>query len=74
MKKLIKFSNIIFIIAISIFVYGLYKIYITRQVLPPGVCPVDNNRYILFIGIFFMILSIIVSYFEDKIKNKKSLN
>lgn len=74
MKKLISFSNIIFIIAISIFVYGLYKIYIIRQALPPGVCPVDNNRYILFIGIFFMILSIIVSYFEDRIKNKKSLN
>ena len=74
MKKLISFSNMIFIIAISIFIYGLYKIYIIRLALPLGVCPVNNNRYILFIGIFFMILSIIVSYFEDRIKNKKSLN
>lgn len=71
MKKLMSFSNMIFIFVIGIFIYGLYKIYTIRQVLPPGVCPVNNNRYILFIGIFFMVLSIIVSYFEDKIKNNK---
>lgn len=74
MKKLISFSNIIFIASICIFIFGLYKIYTIRQMLPSGVCPVDSNRNILFIGIFFMILSILVSYFEDKVKNKKSLN
>lgn len=74
MKKLISFSNIIFIAAICIFIYGLYKIYTIRQVLPSGVCPVNDNRPILFIGIFLMLLSILISYFEDKQKNKKSLN
>ncbi len=74
MKKLMNLSNIIFIAAICTFVYGLYKIYTIRQVLPPGVCPVDSNRPILFIGIFLMLLSILISYFEDKLQNKKTLS
>ncbi|MCF0149282.1 MAG: hypothetical protein HUJ77_12905 [Clostridium sp.] len=74
MKKLMNFSNIIFIAAICTFIYGLYKIYAIRRVLPPGVCPIDSNRPILFIGVFLMLISILISYFEDKQKSKKILN
>ncbi|MDV4151286.1 hypothetical protein R0131_10575 [Clostridium sp. AL.422] len=73
MKKLITYSNIVFIISVGIFIYGAYKIFTVRQLLPAGVCPIDNNRPILFIGIFFMVLSIIISYIEDKIAKKKIL-
>lgn len=72
MKKLISISNSIFIIALSIFFYGLYKIYIIKKSLPIGVCPIDDNRPILYLGVFFMILSIIVSYIEDKKIKRKS--
>lgn len=74
MKKYLSFSNMIFIIAIAIFAYGVYNIFIVRQMLPAGVCPIDNNRPILFLGVFFMLISIFVSYIEDKIKNKKVSN
>ena len=72
MKKLMSFSNIIFTMAIGTFIYGLYKIYTIRRVLPPGVCPIDSNRTILFISIFLMLLSILVSYLEDKLNIRKS--
>ena len=74
MKQYISFSNMIFIIAIAIFVYGVYNIYIVRKMLPVGVCPIDNNRPILFLGVFFMLISILVSYIEDKIKRNKVSN
>lgn len=45
-----------------------------RQMLPSGVCPIDDNRPILFVGIFFMILSIIISYIEDNRAKKKILD
>ena len=74
MKKLLSISNSIFVIAIFIFFYGLYKIYITKQSLPIGTCPIYNNRIILYLGVFFMILSIVVSYIEDGIEKRKLLN
>lgn len=74
MKKLISYSNIIFTISIGIFIYGAYKIVTLRQMLPSGVCPIDDNRPILFVGIFFMILSIIISYIEDNRAKKKILD
>ncbi|GAA0085352.1 hypothetical protein UT300007_17910 [Clostridium sp. CTA-7] len=71
MKNLIKLSNILITIAIVISLYGFYKIYEVRQHLPVGACPIEDNRPILYVGIFFMILSIIVSYIEDtKLKKK----
>lgn len=73
MKKLIKLSNILFTVAIIISLYGFYKIYEVRKHLPVGACPIEDNRPILYLGIFFMISSIIVSYIEDK-SIKKQIN
>ena len=64
-KSLMKLLNILFAIAIGISLYGFYKIYESRQHLPVGACPIEDNRPILYMGILFMILSIIVSYIED---------
>lgn len=72
-KKLIKLSNILFTVAIIISLYGFYKIYEVRKHLPVGACPIEDNRPILYLGIFFMISSIIVSYIEDK-SIKKQIN
>ena len=65
MQRKISFSNIIFIFAISIFFYGMYKIYIVKQNLSLGACPIEDNRPILYLAIIFMIFSIIISYIED---------
>ncbi|MCR1952577.1 MULTISPECIES: hypothetical protein [unclassified Clostridium] len=73
MKKIIKLSNILFTIAIVVSLYGFYKIYEVRRDLPIGTCPIEDNRPILYLGIFLMISSIIVSYIEDR-QSKKQIN
>lgn len=71
MKNLFKLSNIIFSASIIISLYGFYKIYRIKQNIFYGSCPIEDNRPILYSGIFLMILSIIVSYIEDlKIKKR----
>lgn len=72
-KNLIKLSNVLFTVAIIISLYGFYKIYEVRKHLPVGACPIEDNRPILYVGIFFMISSIIVSYLEDT-KSKRQIN
>ena len=72
-KKIIKVSNILFAIAMVVSLYGFYKIYEVRKDLPMGACPIEDNRPILYLGILFMISSIIVSYIEDK-KIEKQIN
>lgn len=71
MKNLFKLSNIIFSASIIISLYGFYKIYRIKQNIFYGSCLIEDNRPILYSGIFLMILSIIVSYIEDlKIKKR----
>lgn len=69
-KKLGKINNLIFYIGLIVAVYGLYRSYINTKGLPPGVCPIENSRPILFIAIGLLILSTVLSYIQD-IQNKK---
>ncbi|GAA0068640.1 hypothetical protein UT300003_01630 [Clostridium sardiniense] len=74
--KLSKISNYIMNIAIVVSIYAGYKVFQSHRNLPPGTCPVDDNRPLLYVSIAVLILSIILSFISDKIedKNKKEID
>jgi hypothetical protein len=46
----------------------------TRASLPPGVCPIDNNRPLIYVAIAILAVSFVLSLDADKLKksdNKK---
>lgn len=49
---------------------GYYNIYKIKSELPPGVCPINNNRSLLFISIFLLVLSIVTSFINDRVSKK----
>ncbi|GMQ56709.1 hypothetical protein AN1V17_11030 [Vallitalea sediminicola] len=69
-KKLSKLSNIIFYIAIGTSIFALGKTYYDKSKLPEGVCPVDNNNWLLTIGIIMIIIYLIISLVQWYIYKK----
>lgn len=72
-KSLKIIENIIFITAISLGLYALGTTYFINKNLPPGVCPVDNNRSLIYISISLLTTSLVFPYIVNKvvqIKNK----
>jgi uncharacterized BrkB/YihY/UPF0761 family membrane protein len=63
-------SNIIFVLALVLGVYVLVSTYLARRALPPGVCPIDNNRTLIYISISLAAVSFIISIFEKPNKSK----
>ncbi len=74
--KISKISNYISNIAIIVSIYAGYKVFQGHRNLPPGTCPVDDNRPLLYVSIVVLILSIILSFISDKIeaRNKKEID
>ncbi|MBU5292467.1 hypothetical protein FYJ27_02530 [Anaerosalibacter bizertensis] len=70
-KNLEKISNYIFYTGLLVAVYGLYKIYISRRGLPQGVCPIDDNRPIMYIAIGLFIVSLVLYTICDFQEKKK---
>lgn len=70
-KNLEKISNYIFYIGLVVAVYGLYKSFISTRGLPPGACPIENNRPKLYLAIILLLLSYIMSYINDRQKKNK---
>lgn len=70
-KNLEKISNYIFYIGLVVAVYGLYKSFISTRGLPPGACPIENNRPKLYLAIILLLLSYIMSYINDRQKKIK---
>ncbi len=67
-----KISNWLFYMGILTGGLGYYKIYKVKSALPPGVCPVNDNRWVLFLGIFILLASVVTAYINDlKIKKHK---
>lgn len=66
-------SNIAFVIGLLLFIYYIYSFLSTRMTLPAGVCPFDEARPFAFAASSFLILSLVLSFFEVKKqrKNKK---
>lgn len=71
--KLHTISNFLFVSAILISIFSLGKTFYERSRLPEGVCPIDNNRSIMIIGMFMLLLYLVVSTIEGHI-NKKNEN
>lgn len=74
--KLSRISNFIMNIAIIFSLYAGYKVFNSHRKLPPGVCPLEDNRGLLYLAILILIFSLILSFILDKIeiKNKKERN
>ena len=68
-KKLGIISNISFIGAMVVGLYALMSTYLVRRNLPPGVCPIDNNRTIMYIAIALALLSFVLSFVAEKKKS-----
>jgi hypothetical protein len=70
-KKLHTLANIIFYIAGGTSVFALVKTFYERSKLPEGVCPVDNNNWLLTIGISMILLYLIISLIEWFVNKEK---
>lgn len=73
-KNLEKISNYIFYTGLLVAVYGFYKIYISRRGLHPGVCPIDDNRPIMYIAIGLFIVSLVLYIICDFQEKKKEMS
>lgn len=49
--------------------YAFVNIYVLNSGLPAGVCPVTNNRPLIYTAIALCGVSFILSLFEPKVKN-----
>jgi Na+/H+ antiporter NhaA len=59
------------IIGAAIGVYIIADIYIVNSKLPTGVCPVTNNKLLIYTAIALCGVSFILSFFEPKVKETK---
>ncbi|MCM1988613.1 hypothetical protein [Oceanirhabdus seepicola] len=68
--KLHTISNLLFISAVIISIFSLGKTVYERSRLPEGVCPIDNNRSIMIIGMIMLFLYLVVSTVEGYIRKE----
>jgi len=59
-------SNISFYIGLALFAYYIYDFIASRAGLPVDVCPFDNSRPFAIAATCFLIISLILSFFEKK--------
>ncbi|WP_461206831.1 hypothetical protein [Clostridium sp. DL1XJH146] len=73
LKKVKFITNIYFLVAILVSAYALLKTYYFDRIgLPEGVCPVDNNRPLMYLSIGLLVTYFIGTYFiEKKLKNEE---
>ncbi len=66
-KKVKLISNIYFLVAIILSGYTLVKTYyFDRRGLPDEVCPVTNNRPLMYLSIGLLVTYFIVTYYIEK--------
>lgn len=70
LKILSLISNILLGIGAIIGAVALYLSFSLRASLPPGVCPIDNNRPIIYIALAILVASFILSVIADRIKKR----
>ncbi|MGY0374633.1 hypothetical protein [Clostridium sp. JNZ J1-5] len=72
-KKVEIILNIIFTSSIVLAIFTMIKTYyIDRRNLPPGACPVANNKPLLYISIGMLVFYIIAStIYEKRIKKNQ---
>ena len=62
-------GNIAFVLAIGLSLYLLVDFLILRNSLPPGVCPIQKNRPLMYVAIVLALSSFILSILESRFKN-----
>lgn len=63
-----KISNWLFYLGIIVGGLGYYQVYRVKSTLPPGVCPIDDNRWIMFLGVALLLGSVTTSFIADRMK------
>lgn len=63
-------SNILLGIGAVLGALALYLSLSLRASLPPGVCPIDNNRPLMYIAIGVLLISFVLSVIADRIKKR----
>lgn len=61
-------GNITLALAIGLSIYLLVNMYILRSSLPPGVCPVEQNRSLIYVAIVLALSSFVLSVIESRFK------
>jgi hypothetical protein len=57
-------GNITFTLTLLLGAYILITTYLVRRSLPVGVCPIDNNRILIYITIGLGITTFLLSFFD----------
>jgi len=65
-------SNILLGIGAVLGALALYLSLSLRANLPPGVCPIDNNRPLMYIAIGVLLISFVLSVIADRIKKRSN--
>ena len=65
-------SNVLMLVGAFLGLYALFNIYALRERLPVGLCPVNDNRPMLYAAIVLCCVSFILSFFEGKKGDKGS--
>ena len=68
MKKFKFILEIGFYSGFSLGVYSLYKTFIANKNLPAGVCPVDNYRWMMYLSVGILLVSMGI---QEIIKRKQ---
>ena len=72
-KKVIRIiSNVTLGIGVVLFAYYIFSFFTSRADLPANVCPFDTARPFAFASAFFLIVSLVFSFFEEKKPKKPS--
>ncbi len=66
-------SNILLGIGAVLCVLALYLSFSLRASLPPGVCPIDNNRPLIYIAIAVLLISFVLSLLAERMKKSSSI-
>ncbi len=66
-------SNILLAIGAALGALALYLSFSLRAGLPAGVCPIDNNRPLLYISVAILIASFVFSVVADRLKKREQL-
>jgi len=67
-------SQAFFILTIGLCVYIFVNFLIVRASLPPGVCPIQNNRTLIYIAIVLALISFILAVIEGLYKKSDQRN
>lgn len=63
-------NNVIYAVFIIITVYALADIYLLKDRFSAEVCPVENNRLLVYLAIAMAVISFVFPYFKKYITTK----